>query len=116
MSVYEVLESFNFPKGILPANAKGYVLHPNGSFQAFLDGVCNMKVEGLGYQIRYEKKIMGNISAGSLRNLKGVRVKVSFLWLPVSAVKVSDGKLTFYVGPFSLTFDASSFDEIPECE
>ncbi|GLJ16681.1 hypothetical protein SUGI_0286510 [Cryptomeria japonica] len=51
MSVYEVLESFNFPKGILPANAKGYVLHPNGSFQAFLDGVCNMKVEGLGYQI-----------------------------------------------------------------
>ncbi|GLJ16684.1 hypothetical protein SUGI_0286540 [Cryptomeria japonica] len=115
-SVYDVLESFNFPKGILPANAKEYFLHADGNFQVLLDGLCNIKIEEKGYQIRYEKKVMGNISAGSLKHLKGVRVKVSFVWLDVSAVKLSKGKLKFYVGPFSAAFDASGFDDTPICE
>ncbi|GLJ16683.1 hypothetical protein SUGI_0286530 [Cryptomeria japonica] len=112
-SVYDVLESFQFPRGILPANANNYVLNPDGSFQVFLDGACKIKVAG--HKIKYMSNIWGNISPGSLKNLHGVKVKVSFFWVSISEIDVSNGKLKFHVGPFSPTFDASSFGVSPTC-
>lgn len=123
-SVYDVMESYNFPKGILPTNAKDYVLNDSdGAFEVFLEmdghGACTFKIEA-GYQLRYQRKISGKISLGSLKNLKGVSVKILFVWLDISAVKVlvgddNDGKLEFHVGPLSAAFPLSNFDVSPSC-
>uniref|UniRef100_A0A0D6R378 DUF538 domain-containing protein n=1 Tax=Araucaria cunninghamii TaxID=56994 RepID=A0A0D6R378_ARACU len=113
-SVYDVLESYNFPRGILPTNAKDYVLNPDGSFQVFLDKLCSFAIEA-GYQLRYERKISGNISPGYLKNLKGISVKIAFFWLNISEVELSDGQLEFCVGPFSAAFPLSNFDICPTC-
>jgi len=124
-SVYDVMESYKFPKGILPTNAKDYVLNnSDGSFEVFLemdgDGVCRFGIEA-GYQLRYQRRISGKISPGSLKNLSGVSVKILFVWLDISAVELQvgdddgDGQLDFYVGPFSAAFPLSNFDVSPTC-
>ncbi|KAG9454560.1 hypothetical protein H6P81_007464 [Aristolochia fimbriata] len=75
VSAYEMLEKFNFPRGILPEGVRGYVLHDDGSFEVFLNGDCKFNVEG-GYSLSYGKKITGKLSFGSLKDLQGVNVKV----------------------------------------
>lgn len=113
-TVYEVLESYNFPKGILPTNAKDYVLNQDGSFEVDLDKLCSFGIEA-GYKLRYQRKISGNISSGYLKNLRGISVKIAFLWLDISAVELGDGQLDFYVGPFYAGFPLSNFYVCPSC-
>lgn len=124
-SVYDVMESFKLPKGILPTNAKDYFLNDaDGSFEVLLQvdghGACSFRIEA-GYQLKYQRKISGKISPGSLKNLKGVSVKILFVWLDISEVELrggegdDDGKLEFYVGPFSAAFPLSNFDISPTC-
>jgi len=124
-SVYDVMESYKLPKGILPTNAKDYVLNSSdGSFEVFLEmdghGACTFGIEA-GYQLKYQRRISGKISPGSLMNLKGVSVKILFIWLDISEVELQvgddddDGQLDFYVGPFSAAFPLSNFDVSPTC-
>ncbi|KAH9329971.1 hypothetical protein KI387_002079, partial [Taxus chinensis] len=113
-SVYEVLESYNFPKGILPTNAKDYVLNQDGSFKVYLDKLCSFAIEA-GYQLRYQRTISGNISPGYLKNLSGISVKIAFIWFDISAVELKNGQLEFYVGPFAAAFPLSNFYECPTC-
>ncbi|XP_077224233.1 uncharacterized protein LOC143857682 [Tasmannia lanceolata] len=114
LTAYEMLESYNFPKGILPQGVKGYVLNQDGSFEAYLDGECNFAVEG-GYSLSYRKTISGKVSVGSLKELRGVSVKVLFIWLGISEVSSVDGQLDLYVGPVSASFPLSNFEECPRC-
>jgi len=126
-SVYDVMESFKFPKGILPTNAKDYFLNDaDGSFEVFLEvdghGACIFGIEA-GYQLKYQRRISGKIKPGSLKNLKGVSVKIVFVWLDISEVELrggkgdddDDGQLEFHVGPFSAAFPLSNFDVSPTC-
>lgn len=113
-TAYEMLERFNFPKGILPQGAKGYILKENGNFEVFLNGDCKFEVEG-GYSLHYKSKITGKVSMGSLKELQGVSVKVLFLWLSITDVSTADGQLYFYVGPAFASFPISNFEEIPQC-
>ncbi|OVA10209.1 Protein of unknown function DUF538 [Macleaya cordata] len=115
-SAYEMLEKFNFPKGILPEGVKGYVLHEDNRFEVYLDRDCQFQVEEGGYYLYYKKKITGTVRFGSLRDLQGVSVKILFIWLGITEVSNSgDGKLDFYVGPMSASFPVSNFEENPQC-
>lgn len=113
-SAYEMLERFNFPKGILPEGVQSYTLHQDGSFEVFLSEDCEFKVDG-GYLLNYKKKITGQVQSGSLTNLRGVDVKVVLLWFRINGVVRSGGDLSFYVGPLSASFSLSNFEECPKC-
>ncbi|KAF8405654.1 hypothetical protein HHK36_007730 [Tetracentron sinense] len=113
-TVYEMLEKFNLPRGILPQGAKGYVLHEDNRFEVFLEGDCKFGVEG-GYSLNYKSKIAGKVGFGSLKDLQGVSVKVFFVWLSITEVSIEDGELDLYVGLMSASFPLSNFDECPRC-
>ncbi|PKA57170.1 Uncharacterized protein AXF42_Ash002474 [Apostasia shenzhenica] len=114
LTAYELLEKFDFPKGILPEGVQSYLLRKDGSFDVYLGGECEFKVKG-SYLLRYKKKISGQVKTGSLKNLRGVRVKILFIWLGIGEVVRREDELKFYVGPFSATFSVDSFTVSPQC-
>ncbi|XP_031490602.1 uncharacterized protein LOC116257766 [Nymphaea colorata] len=113
-SAYEILESYNFPRGILPKGVKSYVLKDDGSFVVQFGGSCKFQIEA-GYTLDYKSRITGVLKYGSLKNLQGVSVKILFFWLGISEVDRGEGNLDFYVGPLSASFGLSNFYESPQC-
>lgn len=112
-TAYELLESFDFPKGILPQGVQSYLLRQDGSFEVYFSGDCEFKIKS--YLLSYKRKITGTVQSGTLENLSGVRVKVLFLWLGINEVVRSGDDLNFYVGPLSASFALSNFEECPRC-
>ncbi|KAK2965179.1 hypothetical protein RJ640_019934 [Escallonia rubra] len=114
-SAYEILQSYDFPVGILPKGAKGYDLDDTtGKFHAYFSGACSFSLEG-SYQLRYKSTISGSISKDRLTNLSGVSVKVLFLWLNIVEVVRNGDVLEFSVGIASAKFTIDSFDVSPQC-
>eukprot|EP01018_Ginkgo_biloba_P027830 Gb_27093 [translate_table: standard] len=114
LTVYEVLEEYGFPVGLLPTNVESYTLDTSdGSFEVYLSSSCSFKVDG--YRLKYKKKITGKITADSLKDLSGISVKVWFFYLSISEVIVEGDDLEFYAGLASASFPESNFDESPEC-
>ncbi|KAJ6848212.1 uncharacterized protein M6B38_273185 [Iris pallida] len=113
-SAYEMLEEFNFPRGILPEGVQSYTLRPDGWFEVLLWGDCDFQVEG-GYPLKYRRRVTGRVDSGVLRDLNGVSVKVLFVWVGINQVIRSDSTLYFYVGPFSASFPVTNFEECPTC-
>ncbi|KAJ4757899.1 hypothetical protein LUZ62_022924 [Rhynchospora pubera] len=113
-TAYEMLEKFNFPKGILPTGVESYNLSPSGEFEVFLKSDCEFRVDG-GYLLKYKNRISGKVEFGSIQSLDGVSVKVFFMWFGVNEVIRNNADLNFFVGPLSASFSASSFEESPRC-
>jgi hypothetical protein len=116
-SAYEMLERFGFPRGILPEGVTGYTLRrSDGAFQVFMDGGdCEFEVDG-GYRLTYQRTISGTVSGGSIRDLRGVSVRIFFVNWGIDQVLMADaGHLVFHVGPLSQAFPADNFDESPQC-
>ncbi|KAI3500409.1 hypothetical protein L1887_36230 [Cichorium endivia] len=66
---YEVIQSYGFPKGILPIGVTGYELDKStGKFKAFFNGSCSFSLEG-SYDLKYKWTIGGIISKGRLKEL-----------------------------------------------
>jgi hypothetical protein len=63
--VYERLEDYGFPVGLLPRSVTGYNLEPNGRFTLYLENKCQVLVEGK-YPMIYNKVITGMLSYGKL--------------------------------------------------
>ncbi|CAL9118050.1 unnamed protein product [Musa textilis] len=114
LTAYQMLEKYDFPKGILPQGVQSYVLNQDGSFEVYLSGDCEFEVTG-GYLLQYKRRITGTVGVGSLTNLRGVRVKVLLLWFGINEVVRSGSELKFYVGPLSASFGLSNFEECPSC-
>uniref|UniRef100_A0A1D1ZLQ4 Tetraacyldisaccharide 4'-kinase n=1 Tax=Anthurium amnicola TaxID=1678845 RepID=A0A1D1ZLQ4_9ARAE len=117
-TAYEMLERHGFPRGILPEGVESYVLREDGSFEVYLGGRrdCDFAVEG-GYLLNYKRRITGRLdeASGALRQLKGVSVKVLFVWFGISEVVHGGDVLSFHLGPLSASFPLSNFEECPRC-
>lgn len=114
-SPYEILQTYNFPVGILPKGAIGYDLDKDtGSFKAYLNGSCGFQLEG-SYQLKYQSTISGNISRNKLARLSGISVKVLFFWFNIVEVTRNGDDLEFSVGIASAAFPMENFEECPQC-
>ncbi|KAL2927716.1 hypothetical protein RDABS01_028719 [Bienertia sinuspersici] len=113
-TAYEILHSYDFPTGLLPKGVSGYELNPEtGEFKAYLPESCKFSIDG--YDLEYKSTITGVISKDKLTNLKGVSVKVFFLWLSIVEVDNKNGELQFSVGIASANFPLEGFEESPQC-
>ncbi|XP_066335178.1 uncharacterized protein [Miscanthus floridulus] len=117
-TAYEMLERYEFPRGILPEGVQRYELRPDdGSFEVFLSGrsgSCEFRV-GDRYLLRYDRRISGTAREGSIRALQGVSVKVLFVWLAITEVDRAGDQLGFLVGPLAASFPLENFAESPRC-
>ncbi|KAJ1412610.1 hypothetical protein SESBI_20339 [Sesbania bispinosa] len=114
LTVYEVLEKYNFPVGLLPKGATGYELNEKtGKFTVYFDGTCIFSIQS--YDLKYKPTIKGVISNGRLSKLKGISVKIEVLWLRITEVTRDGDELQFSVGVASADFSVDSFLESPEC-
>ncbi|EES08273.1 uncharacterized protein At5g01610 [Sorghum bicolor] len=116
-TAYEMLERYDFPRGILPEGVQRYELRPDdGSFEVFLSGrSCEFRV-GDRYLLRYDRRISGTAREGSIRALQGVSVKVLFVWLAITEVDRAGDQLSFLVGPLAASFPTKNFAESPRCQ
>jgi hypothetical protein len=115
-TAYEMLERYDFPRGILPEGVQRYELRPDGSFEVFLSGrSCEFRV-GDRYLLRYDRRITGTAREGSIRALQGVSVKVLFVWLGITEVDRSGDLLSFLVGPLAASFPSRNFADSPRCQ
>lgn len=115
-SAYELLERYDFPRGLLPEGVQSYLLRSDGTFDVYLGGSgdCEFKVTG-GYSLRYGARVSGRVQLGKLTELEGVSVRVLFLWFGIDRVVRYGDHLDFYVGLLSAAFPVENFDECPRC-
>ncbi|KAH7517053.1 uncharacterized protein LOC107405970 [Ziziphus jujuba] len=114
LTAYEVLESYDFPVGLLPKGVLGYDLDSStGKFSVYLNGTCTFSLES--YELKYKSTITGVISKDKLSSLSGIKVKVLILWLNIVKVTRDGDELDFSVGIASADFPVSNFAESPTC-
>ncbi|KAL3849746.1 hypothetical protein ACJIZ3_011628 [Penstemon smallii] len=114
LTVYEVMESYDFPEGLLPKGVTGYELDSaTGKFTVYLNKTCSFTING--YNLRYKSKITGTISKDRIKNLKGIQVKVLFFWVNIVEVTKDGDELEFSVGIASADFPVDNFYESPQC-
>ena len=114
-TAYSLLQSYNFPVGILPKGVVAYDLDTStGKFHAYFNGSCSFSLVG-SYQLNYKSTISGYISENKLTKLSGIKVKVLFLWLNIVEVVRSGEEMAFSVGITSANFDIEEFLESPQC-
>uniref|UniRef100_A0A0D9XXQ2 Uncharacterized protein n=1 Tax=Leersia perrieri TaxID=77586 RepID=A0A0D9XXQ2_9ORYZ len=113
-SAYEMLEKYDFPRGILPVGVEGYTLREDGSFEVYFPRDCEFMLART-WLVRYGSRIAGDAASGRLTSLSGVHVKVLFVWIPVGEVDRSGDSLSFYIGPVSTSFPLSDFAHSPHC-
>uniref|UniRef100_A0A1J3JVF3 DUF538 domain-containing protein n=1 Tax=Noccaea caerulescens TaxID=107243 RepID=A0A1J3JVF3_NOCCA len=114
-TAYSLLQSYNFPVGILPKGVVSYDLDEStGKFHAYFDKSCSFSLQG-SYQLEYKSTISGYISKNKITKLTGVKVKVLFLWLNIVEVIRNGDELEFSVGITSANFAIDEFYESPQC-
>ncbi|EEF39288.1 conserved hypothetical protein [Ricinus communis] len=113
-TVYEVLQDYDFPIGLLPKGVTSYELNTStGKFSLRLNETCTFKIES--YVLKYKSKITGVIEKDKLSSLSGIQVKVLLFWLSITEVIRNDDELEFSVGIASANFPIGNFDECPTC-
>ncbi|KAI3514673.1 hypothetical protein L1887_13279 [Cichorium endivia] len=113
-AVYDALEEYDFPVGLLPTGVTSYTLNEvTGKFKVKLGDTCKFTVAG--YDLKYKSTISGVISKGKLTKLNGVSVKVLLFWVDIVEITRDGDELDFSVGILSAGFDVDQFEESPEC-
>ncbi|KAF8658055.1 hypothetical protein HU200_059519 [Digitaria exilis] len=113
-TAYEMLEKYNFPRGILPAGVQGYELRADGSFEVYFPRTCEFLLART-WLVRYETSVSGKVADGKLTALQGISVKVVFFWVGVAEVDRAGENLSFYIGPVAKSFPLGVFAESPRC-
>ncbi|KAL1200708.1 hypothetical protein V5N11_015100 [Cardamine amara subsp. amara] len=113
--IRDVLKRYGFPKGLLPNNVKSYTLSDDGDFTVELASSCYVNFPD--QTVYYENRISGKLSYGSVKDVRGIKAKETFLWVSITAMKSdpSSGTIVFSVGFVSKTLPASMFENIPTC-
>ncbi|GLJ06425.1 hypothetical protein SUGI_0038920 [Cryptomeria japonica] len=118
-SMYDILEKYGFPSGLLPDTVSDYSIDTNsGRLQVHLKNTCSVWVEEYSYNIRYKPSITGIISYGSISHIGGISLRKSaFLWMPITGVSVAEnGDLAFQIGPVTTSFPRRYFEQKPVCQ
>ena len=114
--VYERLETYGFPEGLVPHTVTGYTLEPSGRFTLTLESKCQVLIMDK-YPLVYENEITGILSYGRLQGLKGITVKAYYVWWGITGIALGDDhSLFFEIGILSAKFPFSNFDDPPICE
>ncbi|CAK9136245.1 unnamed protein product [Ilex paraguariensis] len=114
LTVYEALQQYGFPVGILPVGVTSYELDTStGEFTVYFNETCTFNIDG--YDLKYKTTVTGVVSTDKITNLKGVQVKVLFLWVSIVEVSRDEDELSFSVGIASANFPIDSFVESPQC-
>jgi len=114
--VYEKLETYGFPEGLLPHIVTSYTIDSNGKFSLYLESKCPVLIQNK-YPLIYDKVITGMLSYGRLQGLKGITVKALYYWWSITGISVrEDQSLYFEIGVLSASFPYSNFDDPPICE
>ncbi|KAK1279218.1 hypothetical protein QJS04_geneDACA007220 [Acorus gramineus] len=115
-TVYDLLQTYNFPIGLLPKGITDYDLDPaTGKFTVRLNSTCGFALQGTSYSLRYRTTVTGKISRNRISDLTGVNVKVLFFWLNVVEVERDGDYLDLSVGIASAEFGVENFAECPTC-
>ncbi|KAF9688619.1 hypothetical protein SADUNF_Sadunf01G0007100 [Salix dunnii] len=115
LTVFEILQKYGLPGGLLPNTVKSYSLSDDGSFTVYLEKECHVEFD---YLVNYEKIITGKLGYGSITNLKGIQVQKFFLWLDVDEIKVDlppSDSIYFQVGWINKKLDADQFKTVHSC-
>ncbi|KAL1559711.1 hypothetical protein AAHA92_10022 [Salvia divinorum] len=113
-SVYEVLQSYGFPAGLLPQGVKSYELDTTtGKFSVSLGGSCSFSISG--YDLKYKSTITGTIAKNKITDLNGIQVKILFFWINIIEVTSDGDELQLSVGIASANFPVDNFFECPQC-
>lgn len=113
-TVYDVLQEYGFPVGILPKGVTNFELdRSTGKFTVNFNQTCSFTING--YKLRYKTKVSGVISDERITDLSGVQVKVLFFWLNIGEVTVDGDELDFSVGIASADFPLDNFLDSPQC-
>lgn len=114
-SVYDILEQYGLPRGLLPDSVKSHSLAENGEFVVKLERPCYIPFD---YLVYYEASITGTLKYGSITNLKGIQVQRFFLWFDVDEIKVDlppSDSIYFLVGFINKKLDVQQFQTIRSC-
>ncbi|XP_042380023.1 uncharacterized protein LOC121972419 [Zingiber officinale] len=84
-TVYNILQEYNLPPGILPDNVKSFSIASNGYFVIDLYGECYVDFE---YVVYYAPRVSGFLGYGSISNLEGVQIRSYLIWYGVNYIKV----------------------------
>ncbi|KAF3684609.1 hypothetical protein BC332_07061 [Capsicum chinense] len=113
-TVYEILQEYNFPVGLLPKSVTRYEFdRTTGNFAVYLNKSCSFSISG--YTLKYMSKVTGKISKNRLSNLKGVQVKLLLFWINIVEVTRDGDDIDFSVGIASADFGVENFYESPQC-
>ncbi|KAG6468567.1 hypothetical protein ZIOFF_073255 [Zingiber officinale] len=84
-TVYDILQEYNLPPGILPDTVKSFFVASNGYFIIYLYREFYVDFE---YVIYYAPCVSGFLGYGSVSNLEGVQIQSYLIWYDVSYIKV----------------------------
>ncbi|KAF5770266.1 hypothetical protein HanRHA438_Chr14g0668441 [Helianthus annuus] len=115
-TVYQILEKYGLPTGLLPDSVKSYSLSPDdGSFVVELEQPCYIQFD---YLVYYDTKITGKLNVGSITDLDGIQVKRFLFWFSVDEIRVdlpSSDNIYFTVGIINKKLDIDQFETVHSC-
>uniref|UniRef100_A0A0D9V2J6 DUF642 domain-containing protein n=1 Tax=Leersia perrieri TaxID=77586 RepID=A0A0D9V2J6_9ORYZ len=115
-TAYDELRLRGFPRGLLPANVRGYTLDGgSGDFAVNLASSCRIVLPAGSYLASFDDRLTGRLDERRISGLSGIRVRAFFRWWSITGIRADGDELVFEVGSVSAKFPARHFNASLEC-
>ncbi|RCV26036.1 hypothetical protein SEVIR_5G219700v4 [Setaria viridis] len=115
-TAYDELRLRGFPRGLLPANVRGYTLDTgSGDFAVDLHSSCRIVLPAGSYLAAFNNRLTGRLDDRRISGLSGIRVRAFFRWWSITGIRADGDQLVFEVGSVSAKFPARDFNASLEC-
>ncbi|KAL5227735.1 hypothetical protein ABZP36_016000 [Zizania latifolia] len=116
VTAYDELRLRGFPRGLLPANVRGYTLDAgSGDFAVDLVASCRIVLPAGSYLASFSDRLTGRLDDRRISGLSGIRVRAFFRWWSITGIHADGDDLVFEVGSVSAKFPARHFNASLEC-
>ncbi|KAG8077269.1 hypothetical protein GUJ93_ZPchr0007g4102 [Zizania palustris] len=116
VTAYDELRLRGFPRGLLPANVRGYTLDAgSGEFAVDLVTSCRIVLPAGSYLASFNDRLTGRLDDHRISGLSGIRVRAFFSWWSITGIRADGDDLVFEVGSVSAKFPARHFNASLEC-